>query len=85
MRQMIFFENLLGTGVVRQFGLNLDSLNIGTLDLSSLEVDFTSEEVWEAIKSLPQDRVMGQTVLLENSILLAGRLFVGMLWTAFRR
>ena len=51
-----FFDSLLGTEVDREVSLDLDFLRLPTVDLTHLEVAFSEEEVWNAIRSMPLDK-----------------------------
>lgn len=54
-----FFVNLIGKPVLRPHTLDLDYLNVPSYDLSSLEANFSEDEVWEVIKSLPYEKEPG--------------------------
>lgn len=45
--------------VQRAHTINLHPLNIPSANLSSLEIDLSETEVWEAIKSLPSVKAPG--------------------------
>ena len=51
-----FFENLLGSSPERGFSVDLDFLGLPTHDLSSLEEEFTEEEVLKVIKGQELDK-----------------------------
>jgi hypothetical protein len=53
------FGDLLGTSADRPFSLDLDYLGITSIDLSEIDGEFTMEEVWGAIKSMPLDKCPG--------------------------
>jgi hypothetical protein len=53
------YTNLLGKIQSWEYTLDLDALNISMTNLQSLEGLFSEEEVWAAIKELPQDRARG--------------------------
>lgn len=53
------FVNLIGRPVACAHSLYLNFLNVPSHDLRDLEVDFTKSEVWEAIKSIPSEKVPG--------------------------
>ena len=55
-----FFDDLLGTEVDRPFSFDLDYLQLPTVDLSHMEVAFSKEEVWNAIRSMPLDKCPGE-------------------------
>lgn len=46
------FANLIGMPAHRTHTLDLDFLNVPSLDLLALDASFSETEVWEAIKSL---------------------------------
>jgi hypothetical protein len=54
-----FFEDLLGTSAVRPFSLDLDYLEIPSIDLGGIDGEFTMDEMWEAIKGMPLDKCPG--------------------------
>jgi hypothetical protein len=51
-----FFEELLGTSADRPFSLDLDYLGIPSTDLRQIDGEFTTKEVWNAIKGMPLDK-----------------------------
>ncbi|KAM0823486.1 hypothetical protein ACQ4PT_070823 [Festuca glaucescens] len=53
------FVGLLGTPIHRACSLNLDVLNLPTVDTTELEVPFSEAEIWEVIKGLPPDKAPG--------------------------
>lgn len=53
------FVSLLGTTPAREATLNLDYLNIPTLNLDDLELMFSEEEIWNVIRELPRERAPG--------------------------
>jgi len=44
-----FYENLLGTYIIREHTINLADLGINAQDMSELELPFTEDEVWRTI------------------------------------
>ncbi|WVZ79231.1 hypothetical protein U9M48_026835 [Paspalum notatum var. saurae] len=54
-----FYSNLLGVAADRSCTLNLHTFLQGNRDLPALDVFFSEEEVWAAIKSLPSDKAPG--------------------------
>ena len=54
-----YYDNLLGTPTQRAHTLNLDALDLPSLDLSHLELPFTAEEVERTVKSMPLDKAPG--------------------------
>ena len=54
-----FYEGILGSAVEREYTINLDEISIQQHDLSSLDVQFSEEEVWATIKDLPLDKAPG--------------------------
>ncbi|XP_073358163.1 uncharacterized protein [Aegilops tauschii subsp. strangulata] len=54
-----YYGNLLGTPTQRVHTLNLDALDLPTLDLSHLELPFTTEEVEQTVKCMPLDKAPG--------------------------
>ncbi|WVZ77498.1 hypothetical protein U9M48_025357 [Paspalum notatum var. saurae] len=61
MEQAVFshFQGVFGSSMHRPHGLNLGELGYERTDLSSLDVPFTEEEVWAAIRDMPSDRAPG--------------------------
>ena len=54
-----YYGNLLGTPSQRGHTLNLEALDLPTLDLSHLELPFTAEEVERTVKCMPLDKAPG--------------------------
>lgn len=54
-----YYNSLLGAAPERAHSINLDLLQLPTIDLSQLEVPFTDEEVEKTIKSMPLDKAPG--------------------------
>lgn len=54
-----YYAELLGRAFERQFSLDLDCLDLPTRDLSHLDVEFSPEEVFKIIKSMPLDKAQG--------------------------
>jgi hypothetical protein len=50
------FTDILGVPAARACRINLDCLDISRLDLSSLCVRFTEDDIWSVIHSLPRDK-----------------------------
>lgn len=46
-----FFSNLLGDTTNREFMLDLDEPGLPRKDMSHLEVAFTEEEIWAAVRA----------------------------------
>lgn len=54
-----FFSSLLGAAPHHGFTLDLEALGVPTCDLTSLEADFTEEEIWAVVKSMELDKAPG--------------------------
>jgi hypothetical protein len=54
-----FFDDVLGTLSQRHREINLDLLDLPTLNLSTLSERFTEQEVLSVIRSLPPDKAPG--------------------------
>ncbi|KAM0878385.1 hypothetical protein ACQ4PT_034904 [Festuca glaucescens] len=54
-----FFMDLLGSARRRDHGLNFEAVGLSSVDLSSLEGQFTEVEVWDAIKAMPTNKSPG--------------------------
>lgn len=54
-----FFVDLIGNPKAREYTINLDTLNLPALDLSSLKGEFTEEEIWGVIRAMPPDKAPG--------------------------
>ena len=54
-----FYNGLLGTHAPRTTAIEMSALGLPSHDLSSLDLPFTEEEVWAAIKTLPSDKAPG--------------------------
>ncbi|KAM0876090.1 hypothetical protein ACQ4PT_036415 [Festuca glaucescens] len=54
-----FFVRLLGQAFPRQHDISLPAVGRSPVDLSGLEAGFTEKEVWEAIRSMPEDKSPG--------------------------
>lgn len=54
-----FYNGILGTDFVRSNRMHFAALGTPTLDLSSLEMCFSEEEVWAIIRSLPSEKAPG--------------------------
>lgn len=54
-----FYHSLLGSGVDREFGLDLDFLQVGSFQLLGLEEAFSAEEIWQVVKEIPPDKSPG--------------------------
>lgn len=55
----IHFINLFGNLASRAHTLDLEFLNVHSVDLSAPDANFSEQEVWEAIKTLPSGRALG--------------------------
>ena len=53
------FVDMLGQPVQRGHTLDLAALNLPAVDLEELELPFSEEEIWAAIRSLPPDKAPG--------------------------
>ena len=53
------FNAILGNPHKRVSRLNWEMLGLPSLDLSSLDVCFTEEEIWGVIRELPSDKAPG--------------------------
>lgn len=54
-----FFVQLSGRPASRHHTLDLNAIEVSTADLAQLEAQFTEQEIWEAIKSMPPDKAPG--------------------------
>ena len=54
-----FYNGLLGTHAPQTTTIEQSALGLPSHDLSSLDLPFTEEEVWAAIKTLPSDKAPG--------------------------
>jgi hypothetical protein len=54
-----FYNGLIGTEFGREHDIDLEAIGLPSLDLHELEVPFTMEEVWAAVKELPCDKAPG--------------------------
>lgn len=54
-----YYAELLGTAPVREASINLDLLDLASLDLTRLEEPFMEEEVYKTIKDMPLDKAPG--------------------------
>jgi hypothetical protein len=54
-----FYIELLGRAQPRDCNLSLASIGLGAVDLSSLDMAFSVEEVWTAIKAMPSNKSPG--------------------------
>jgi hypothetical protein len=54
-----FFLDPLGSARHRDHSLDFEALGLGSVDLSSLEVQFTEAGVWDAIKAMPTNKSPG--------------------------
>ena len=50
------FDQLLGTSCRTSLKLDLDQLALPRKDLSGIDIFFTEEEIWQAIKEIPLDK-----------------------------
>jgi hypothetical protein len=55
----LFFDDILGTPPTHANAIKLEILELPHLNLSSLSIRFTEEEVWNIIKSLLPDKMPG--------------------------
>jgi hypothetical protein len=53
------FNGLLGSPAQRSRTARLDILNLPTMDLSSIDVCFTEEEIWAVIRDIPSEKAPG--------------------------
>lgn len=53
------FSEVMGRGGTSNLDFNWDELNLQPIDLHSLDDAITEEEVWEAIKEMPNDKAPG--------------------------
>lgn len=51
-----YFKNILCSNVPRPCSINLTTLGVAPVDLSSLELPFWVEEIEQAIKAMPRDK-----------------------------
>jgi mannosylglycoprotein endo-beta-mannosidase len=56
---MAFFDELLGRPQPRAHELALEAMGLAPVDLSSLDAQFSEEEIWAAVKSLPLNKSPG--------------------------
>jgi hypothetical protein len=54
-----FFNEILGTPLVRSCAINLEHLDLPSLDLTCLSECFTNSEVWVVMRALPPDKALG--------------------------
>lgn len=54
-----YYENLLGVAPLREHTIDLDKLELPSLDTSQLEAPFFAEEVEKVIKDMPLDKAPG--------------------------
>lgn len=54
-----YYGGLLGAAPEREHAMNLDILNLPSLDLSHLELPFTEGEVEKIVKAMPLDKAPG--------------------------
>jgi hypothetical protein len=54
-----YFNGILGTYFARTRNIDLAQIGLPQLDLSALEAPFSTDEVWNIIKSIPNDRAPG--------------------------
>lgn len=54
-----FYGELFRASLPREHDIDLAFLGVPSLDLQQLEVPFTNEELWAAIKELPPDKAPG--------------------------
>lgn len=54
-----YFQRILGEAPARDFRLNLEALQLPHLTLDHLEIPFTEEEVFKAVKAMPLDKAPG--------------------------
>uniref|UniRef100_A0A453K0A9 Reverse transcriptase domain-containing protein n=1 Tax=Aegilops tauschii subsp. strangulata TaxID=200361 RepID=A0A453K0A9_AEGTS len=53
------FTRILGTAEPRPFSIDLSTVHTGPFDLSGLDVPFSKDEIWAAVKSLPLGKAPG--------------------------
>jgi len=53
------FDQLLGTSCRTSLKLDLDQLALPRKDLSGIDICFTEDEIWQAIKEIPLDKAPG--------------------------
>jgi hypothetical protein len=56
---MAFFTELLGRPQRRAHELALEAMGLAPVDLSSLDAQFSKEEIWAVVKSLPLNKSPG--------------------------
>jgi hypothetical protein len=54
-----FYTNLLGNSTDRVQAIELETLGMPSFDLIDLEAPISEQDVWDAIKNLPSDKVLG--------------------------
>jgi hypothetical protein len=54
-----YFDDLLGTTLAHVNAINLNLLNLGTIDPSGLTERFSEAEVWATISALPPNKELG--------------------------
>lgn len=53
------FLNIMGTKVGRSCSINWEAINLPQIDTDGMDLPFSEEEVWQAIKLTPTDRAPG--------------------------
>lgn len=54
-----YYDNLLGTAPHRPHAINLDQLQLPSMPMTQLDVEFTEEEIEKVVKSMPLDKAPG--------------------------